>query len=101
MSFKDPHSLALFPMNVLRRCWKWGRYRRHSFALVPVKEFRGRASEYYDDAEPYMEAQWNSLVWPEIQNFNFDVTLDFAAGHGRNTSMLARHARKLYSVDAN
>jgi len=72
-----------------------------SFALLPVEVFRGSASGYYDDAEHYMEEQWKSLIWPEIQHFNFDVTLDFAAGHGRNSSHLTKHARQLYIVDAN
>jgi ubiquinone/menaquinone biosynthesis C-methylase UbiE len=101
MNRKEPHPLALLPVKALRRCWKWGRYRRHPFALVPVEAFRGSASVYYDDAERYIEEQWKSLIWPEIQHFNFDVTLDFAAGHGRNSAQLANLAKKLYVVDAN
>jgi protein-L-isoaspartate O-methyltransferase len=66
-----------------------------------LKPFAGAASGYYDDAESYIEVQWQSLIWPEIQNFNFDVTLDFAAGHGRNSAKLAKLASKLYVVDAN
>jgi SAM-dependent methyltransferase len=71
------------------------------FALLPVEAFRGSASAYYDDAEPAIEVQWQALIWPHIQNFNFDVTVDFAAGHGRNSAKLAKLASKLYVVDAN
>jgi ubiquinone/menaquinone biosynthesis C-methylase UbiE len=73
----------------------------YDFALLPVEAFRGSASAYYDDAERYIEGQWKSLIWPEIQHFNFEVTLDFAAGHGRNSTNLAKLAKKLYIVDAN
>lgn len=70
-------------------------------ARVPVEAFRGSASAYYEDAEKYIDAQWETLIWPEIQNFDFDTTLDFAAGHGRNTAKLARISRRVYAVDAN
>ena len=73
----------------------------NDFALLPVEAFRGSASAYYDDAEDYIEDQWKSLIWPEIQHFNFDVILDFAAGHGRNSARLAKLGAKLYVVDAN
>jgi SAM-dependent methyltransferase len=71
------------------------------FALLPVEAFRGSASAYYEDAERVMEVQWKAIVWPEIQHFNFDVTLDFAAGHGRNSAKLEKLAKRLYVVDAN
>jgi SAM-dependent methyltransferase len=73
----------------------------HDFAMLPVEAFRGSASAYYDDAERYIEDQWKSLIWPEIQHFNFEVTLDFAAGHGRNSAKLEKLAKRLYAVDAN
>jgi SAM-dependent methyltransferase len=73
----------------------------HRVAQVTVEAFRGSACTYYDEAESQMEAQWKALIWPEIQHFNFDVTLDFAAGHGRNSAMLAGLAKRLYDVDAN
>jgi len=59
------------------------------------------APRYYDEAEPCMEAQWRDLIWPQIQDLNFDTTLDFAAGHGRNSAKLAALAKQLYVVDAN
>jgi ubiquinone/menaquinone biosynthesis C-methylase UbiE len=73
----------------------------YDFAQLPVESFRGSGAVYYDDAEPVIQKQWKSIIWPQIQHFNFDVTLDFAAGHGRNSSNLAKLAKKLYVVDAN
>jgi len=71
------------------------------FALLPVELFRGSASAYYDDAEKYIQGQWDKLIWPQIRDFNFETTLDFAAGHGRNSALLAKLAARLYIVDAN
>jgi cyclopropane fatty-acyl-phospholipid synthase-like methyltransferase len=71
------------------------------FALLPVKAFQGSASAYYADAERFIEAQWSGTIWPLIKEFDFRVTLDFACGQGRNTALLARHAKELYAVDAN
>jgi len=66
-----------------------------------VKEFQGTASAYYADAEKYIRAQWDQLIWPMIRDFDFSVTLDFACGQGRNTALLANVAKELYAVDAN
>ncbi len=41
------------------------------------------------------------MIWPSIKDFNFESTLDFAAGHGRNSALLARLAKLLYIVEAN
>jgi SAM-dependent methyltransferase len=71
------------------------------FAMLPVEAFRGEASAYYDDAESHLGDQWKLLIWPEIQHFNFAVTLDFAAGHGRNSVELAKLAGRMYVADAN
>jgi ubiquinone/menaquinone biosynthesis C-methylase UbiE len=56
---------------------------------------------YYDDAEQYMEKQWQETVWPCIQDADFSCVLDLAAGHGRNSEKLKQHARKIYIVDIN
>lgn len=72
-----------------------------NIAQAPVTAFMETAVGYYDEAEPGMDAQWNELIWPEVKNLNFDITLDFAAGHGRNTAKLATLAKQLYVVDAN
>ncbi|HXB73616.1 MAG TPA: class I SAM-dependent methyltransferase [Candidatus Acidoferrales bacterium] len=69
--------------------------------MAPVEAFMGTAVGYYDEAEPGMDVQWNGLIWPQIKSLNFDIALDFAAGHGRNTAKLASLAKQLYVVDAN
>jgi len=56
---------------------------------------------YYDDAEACMEHAWNSEVWPYIQRLDFRVTLDLAAGHGRNTARILPFAERVYVVDIN
>ena len=71
------------------------------FALEPAEAFQGTASAYYKDAEKYIQKQWDETIWPVIRDFDFSVTLDFACGHGRNTALLARHAKHIYAVDAN
>lgn len=70
-------------------------------AQGPIEAFRGSASGYYNDAEACMQVQWSGMIWPAIKDFNFENTLDFAAGHGRNSALLARLAKRLYVVDAN
>ncbi|MDP8983081.1 MAG: class I SAM-dependent methyltransferase [Acidobacteriota bacterium] len=72
-----------------------------NIANAPVQAFMGSAAGYYDEAEPYMETQWTDLIWPQIKNLDFDIVLDFAAGHGRNAVKLATLAKQLYVVDAN
>ena len=54
---------------------------------------------YFEDAERYINDRWASVIWPQIQRLDFSVTLDFAAGHGRNSARLAQVARTLYAVD--
>jgi hypothetical protein len=73
----------------------------HEIAQGPVEAFRGNASRYYRDAESSMEIQWSGLIWPLIKDFNFENTLDFAAGYGRNSVLLASLAKHLYVVEAN
>jgi len=73
----------------------------HEIAQGPVEAFRGSASAYYRDAEGCMEVQWSGMIWPSIKDFNFENTLDFAAGHGRNSVLLAKLAKRLYVVEAN
>ena len=71
------------------------------FAMSVAQAFQGTASAYYQDAEQYMETQWKGTIWPIIKDFDFRITLDFACGQGRNTALLAHHAKQLYAVDAN
>jgi ubiquinone/menaquinone biosynthesis C-methylase UbiE len=60
-----------------------------------------RGAPYYDLAEGGMDQQWTRLIWPFIHDADFDVVLDLAAGHGRNTARLLEHANKLIVVDIN
>lgn len=56
---------------------------------------------YFAMAESGMDSQWSSMVWPRIQGFDFSVTLDLAAGHGRNIEKLKSLAGEIYVVDVN
>ena len=60
-----------------------------------------KRAAYYDEAEHGIEQQWTSLIWPRIKHCNFDVVVDLAAGHGRNSRKLLEHAKALYVVDVN
>jgi ubiquinone/menaquinone biosynthesis C-methylase UbiE len=56
---------------------------------------------YFGDAEPHMERQWATIIWPIIKDSDFACTLEIACGHGRQTEYLRRHARELHLVDVN
>lgn len=56
---------------------------------------------YFIDAEPYMEMQWNNIIWPIIKDLDFTTVLDLACGHGRNSEYLRRYTKDLYLVDIN
>ena len=56
---------------------------------------------YYRDAEPYMQKQWDGVIWPIIQNLDFQHVLELAPGHGRNTEFLRRLASSITLVDVN
>jgi ubiquinone/menaquinone biosynthesis C-methylase UbiE len=58
-------------------------------------------SPYYEDAEKFIDTQWDGLIWPFIQGSDFSNTIDLAAGHGRNTKKLKKIAQKLWVVDMN
>ena len=60
-----------------------------------------KKSGYYDSAERGMDQRWASLIWPNIRDCSFDVVVDLAAGHGRNSRKLLEHAKQLYIVDVN
>src|SRR3546814_10614553 len=60
-----------------------------------------KRAAYYDEAEHGIERQWKTLIWPRIKHCNFDVVVDLAAGHGRNSRKLLEHAKTLYIVDVN
>ncbi len=61
---------------------------------------------YYDLAEADIDTQWQNLIWPFITTasgppIDFSVTVDLAAGHGRNSTKLLPLAQKLHIVDIN
>ena len=57
--------------------------------------------QYFHDAEPHMEQQWEETIWPAIRNFDFTTTLELAPGGGRNTARLLPLAQELHLVDVN
>lgn len=60
-----------------------------------------RISPYYEEAEQAMDWQWEELIWPTIQAFDFRAVVDLAAGHGRNTARLLPYAEQITIVDIN
>lgn len=58
-------------------------------------------AEYYDQAEGLIDEQWEAYVAPFIEGVDFTMTVDLAAGHGRNSVKLAPLCRHLYVVDIN
>lgn len=56
---------------------------------------------YYDRAEPAIQKQWPTLIWPMIKDCDFTSVVDLATGHGRNAAKLAEHAEQLTLVDIN
>jgi len=56
---------------------------------------------YFQRAEPAMDEQWEKVIWPKIEKFDFDVTLDLAPGAGRNIRKLSTLAKTIYAVDYN
>ncbi|OPY94282.1 hypothetical protein A5906_14620 [Bradyrhizobium sacchari] len=60
-----------------------------------------RSKGYFHDAEPYMELQWNQIIFPLIRDLDFTSVLDLACGHGRNSEFLRRQTKSLHLVDIN
>jgi len=58
-----------------------------------------RDTPYFDLAERDIDRQWDDLVYPLIDDCDFSVVVDLAAGHGRNTEKLRHLAGKIYAVD--
>ena len=89
--------------------WRWCRQQDPSRAetqlsLTQLATDIGKdwkQSGYYDAAEPYMEEQWQHIIWPYIQDCDFSCVIDLAVGHGRNTDKLRRLAGTIYAIDIN
>lgn len=56
---------------------------------------------YYQDAERYIQSQWDRVIWPIIQSLDFTDILELAPGHGRNTEHLRRLAGSITLIDVN
>jgi ubiquinone/menaquinone biosynthesis C-methylase UbiE len=48
-----------------------------------------------------MHSQWTEDIYPHIKDFNFEICLELAPGHGRNTNMLKEYAKEIHLVDVN
>jgi len=59
-----------------------------------------KQSRYYDDAEPLAGHVWRH-VSPYLNECEFSVVVDLAAGHGRNSANLLPLSQQLYIVDIN
>lgn len=60
-----------------------------------------KQGSYYDEAERDMDYYWAAEVWPYIFDFDLRVTMDLAAGHGRNSARLLPLVERLHIVDIN
>lgn len=62
-------------------------------------------SAYFDEAEPAMDWQLEGIILPFLNRYvdeiDYTTVLDFAAGHGRNTSWLKESAETIVLVDVN
>lgn len=56
---------------------------------------------YFARAEQHMDSQWNGIIWPVIQGFNFENVLELAPGAGRNTEKLAQVSKTIHAIDMN
>ncbi len=77
------------------------RYRLRELARLSGDPFRD--GPFYDVAESDMDYQWDNLIWPVLKDkgIDFRCVLDLAAGHGRNSAKLRRHAERIIIVDIN
>lgn len=56
---------------------------------------------YFHDAEPFIDMQWNDIIYPIIKDLDFTTVVDLACGHGRNSSKLKDFAGTIHLVDIN
>ena len=61
----------------------------------------GDWDDYFRVAEGQFDEQWDEVIWPAIQEFDFDTTLELSPGGGRNTQRLSTLASRLIVVDYN
>jgi len=68
---------------------------------IQCADSHDRSKGYFHDAEPYMDQQWNQIIYPVIKDSDFSVVVDLACGHGRNSEYLRRLSKELHLVDIN
>jgi ubiquinone/menaquinone biosynthesis C-methylase UbiE len=56
---------------------------------------------YFEMAEGWMQESWEKIIWPMIRGADFSHVLEIGPGAGRNTAMLAQHAKEIHCVDLN
>jgi SAM-dependent methyltransferase len=56
-------------------------------------------NEYFQAAEASMQEIWRTLIFPFIEDCDFDAVIDLGAGHGRNSRILADQASRLLVLD--
>ena len=42
-------------------------------------------NNYFDQHEKFIDEQWEKIIWPIINGFDFSSVLELAPGGGRNT----------------
>ena len=57
--------------------------------------------QYFKDAEPFMDQQWEEIIWPIIGEFDFTTTLELAPGGGRNSAKLIPLSSEIHLIDVN
>ncbi len=62
---------------------------------------QGLWNKYFAQAESEIQAQWDEIIWPLIEDFEFDAVLELAPGAGRNTERLCDASEKIFAVDFN
>jgi ubiquinone/menaquinone biosynthesis C-methylase UbiE len=62
-----------------------------------------RNAPYYDKVETYSPVQWRNRILPFIGDtpVDYSVSMDLAAGHGRNSAQLLKRCKRLHIVDIN
>lgn len=61
----------------------------------------GDWDDYFRVAEGQLDEQWDEVIWPAIQGFDFETTLELSPGAGRNAERLSKLASRLIVVDYN
>lgn len=56
-------------------------------------------NEFFRVAESLIDRIWPELIYPFIQDCDFSAVIDLAAGHGRNSRLLALRAGRLLVLD--